>query len=224
MIRSVLFDFNGVILDDETVHRDLFAQVLAPHGVPLSSEDYDALYLGMDDRGCLSTAWEAAKKTPVPESTLRDLIEAKSRLYEIRMGEGLPLYEGVQSLIRELAGRVPLGIVSGALRPEILHALEKNGLKNLFAFVVSAEDTHHGKPDPEGYLKAYRLLLDRGLHTGGPHEIAVIEDSVQGIAAAREAGMKTVGVGHTYPLSQLLDADRTVPHIRLLTAESVLSL
>ncbi len=61
MIRSVLFDFNGVILDDETVHRDLFAQVLAPHGVPLSPEDYDALYLGMDDRGCLSAAWQAAK-------------------------------------------------------------------------------------------------------------------------------------------------------------------
>lgn len=224
MIRSVLFDFNGVILDDETVHRDLFAQVLAPHGVPLSPEDYDALYLGMDDRGCLSAAWQAAKESPIPDSTLRELIDAKSRLYEIRMAEGLPLYEGVHTLIRELAKRVPLGIVSGALRPEILHALDRNGLKNLFAFVVSAEDTHHGKPDPEGYLKAYHLLLDRGLHAGGPEEIAVIEDSVQGIEAARKAGMKTVGVGHTYPMSQLLEADRTVHHIRLLTAETVLSL
>ncbi len=224
MIRSVLFDFNGVILDDETVHRDLFTQVLAPHGVPLTPEDYETLYLGMDDRGCLSTAWEAAKKRAIPESTLRELIEAKSRLYEKRMTEGLPLYEGASSLIRELARRVPLGIVSGALRPEILHALDKNGLGDLFAFVVSAEDTIHGKPHPEGYQKAYRLLIDHGLHTGGPHEVAVIEDSVQGIAAAREAGMKTVGVGHTYPLSQLRDADRTVAHIRLLTADSILSL
>ncbi len=224
MIRSVLFDFNGVILDDESVHRDLFAEVLAPHGVPLSLEDYDSLYLGMDDRGCLSAVWESQRGTPIPETTLLELVAAKARLYEKRMEEGLPLYEGAQALIRDLARRVPLGIVSGALRPEILHALDSHGLREHFAFVISAEDTRHGKPDPEGYRMAHRTLALRGLATGPPSEIAVIEDSVQGIEAARGAGMKTVGVGHTYALPKLREADRVVPHIRLLTPEMVLSL
>lgn len=224
MIRSVLFDFNGIILDDETVHRDLFAEVLAPHGVPLPAEDYERLYLGMDDRGCLAAAWRAAKGGPISEETLRLLIREKARLYEKRMDLGLPLYEGAASLIQDLAPKVPLGIVSGALRPEILHALTRHGLAKAFAFVISAEDAPLGKPDPSGYLLAFQTLADRGLHTGGPGEIAVIEDSIQGIEAAKAAGMKTVGVGHTYPLSQLAHADRTVSHIRDLTASMVLSL
>ena len=224
MIRSVLFDFNGVILDDESVHRDLFVEVLAPHGVPLSHEDYDSLYLGMDDRGCLSAAWQSRWGAPIPETTLRELVFQKARLYEKRMEEGLPLYDGARELIRDLARRVPLGIVSGALKNEILHALDRHGLREHFAFVISAEDTRQGKPDPEGYRMAYRTLALRGLATGPASEIVVIEDSVQGIEAARGAGMKTVGVGHTYPLPKLREADRVVPHIRLLTPEMVLSL
>jgi len=71
---------------------------------------------------------------------------------------------------------------------------------------------------------AHEELVRRGLHKGGPEEIAVVEDSLQGIEAAKGAGMKTVGVGHTYPLSSLSQADRTVPHIRTLSAGIVLSL
>jgi HAD superfamily hydrolase (TIGR01509 family) len=224
MIHSVLFDFNGVILDDETVHRDLFAQVLEPYGIPLTNQDYGTLYLGMDDRGCLSTAWEASRGSSIPDRTLKELIGEKARLYEERMDQGLPLYEGAADLIRALASRLPLAIVSGALRPEILHALEKNGLLPFFSFVVSAEDTPRGKPDPSGYLLARERLREMGLHRGGPEEIAVIEDSVQGVEAAKAAGMKAVGVGHTYALSDLGLADRVVPHIRLLTPQTILSL
>lgn len=224
MIRSVLFDFNGVILDDETVHRDLFAEVLRPLGVPLSQEDYETLYLGMDDRGCFSAAWKAERGSSIPSETLEELIREKSGLYEKRMKEGLPLYEGAGELIRSLSSRVPLAIVSGALRPEILHALETGGLLPFFSFIISAEDTPRGKPDPSGYLMAHERLRKTGLHPGGPEEIAVIEDSVQGIEAAKGAGMKTVGVGHTYALSDLALADRVVPHIRDLTPGMVLSL
>lgn len=224
MIHSVLFDFNGVILDDETVHRDLFAQVLAPYGIPLTDRDYETLYLGMDDRGCLSAAWEAFRGVSIPEQTLRELIDQKAHLYEERMARGLPLYEGAAELVRELSSRLPLAIVSGALRPEILHALDTNGLLSAFAFIVSAEDTPRGKPDPSGYLMALDRLRKEGLHTGGPEEIAVIEDSVQGIEAAKAAGMKAVGVGHTYPLSCLGQADTLVSHIRDLTPRTILSL
>ena len=224
MISSVIFDFNGVIIDDETIHRDLFIQVLAPLGVPLSNEDYEHLYLGMDDRGCLSAAWVAAKDSEIPEKTLKELIEAKSALYEKKMDEGLPLYDGAAELIRALAGKVPLAIVSGALRPEIENALARNSLAPHFAFIISAEDTPRGKPDPSGYLLARQELLRRGLHRGGPEHIAVIEDSVQGIEAAKGAGLKAIGIGHTYPLADLAQADLVVGHIRNLSPDTVLSL
>ncbi|MGC8529844.1 MAG: HAD family hydrolase [Leptospirillia bacterium] len=224
MISSVIFDFNGVIIDDETVHRDLFIQVLSRWNVPLSFEEYERLYLGMDDRGCLSAAWRAARGSDIPDSILAELIDEKSALYEKKMDEGLPLYEGVAPLIRELARQVPLCIVSGALRPEIEHALEKNSLASHFAFIVSAEDTPRGKPDPSGYLMARAELLRRGLHQGEPETIAVIEDSIQGIEAAKGAGLKAIGVGHTYPLSDLAMADLTVAHIRTLSPSTILSL
>lgn len=224
MIHAVLFDFNGVILDDETVHRDLFREILAPLSIPLTDSDYETRYLGLDDRGCIGAAWEAARGTPVPEQTLKSLVSQKSALYEQRMNQGLPLYPGAAELIRGLWEKVPLAIVSGALRPEILHALERHRLISFFSFIVSAEDTPRGKPDPAGYRMAWTRFLSSALPAAGPEEIAVIEDSVQGIDAAREAGMKTIAVGHTYPLSALEKADRKVSHIGLLTPDLVLSL
>ncbi len=224
MIASVIFDFNGVIIDDETVHRDLFIDVLTPWNVPLSKEDYEQLYLGMDDRGCLSAAWRAARGSEIPGKILTELIDAKSALYEKKMEEGLPLYEGAAELIRALARSVPLAIVSGALRPEIENALTRNGLAAHFAFIISAEDTPRGKPDPAGYRMAREELLRRGLYRGQPEDIAVIEDSVQGIEAAKGAGLKAIGIGHTYPLSDLAQADLIVKHIRDLSPGTVLTL
>lgn len=219
-IRAVLFDFNGVIIDDERIHLELFQEVLEKYRVRLDESLYWKEFLGMDDRGAFSGAWEHVRGEKPGEELLENLIREKAALYRNRLEKGLPLYEGAVSLIRGLARELPLGIVSGALREEILRTLILAGLEDLFGFVVSAEDTLRGKPDPEGYRIGFDRLRKTGFG-GTPAHVLVIEDSVQGIDAARQAGMKTFAVGHTYPPEVLGAADRVFGHIREIRPEDV---
>ncbi len=208
-IKAVLFDFNGVIIDDEGVHLDLFVEVLAPHGIVVDRDLYWKEFLGMDDRGALSGLWGKGKGTVPDESLLDALIRQKAVLYMKRLEKGLPLYHGAASLIRDLSSRYPMGVVSGALRPEIEGTLSRAGLSDCFLFIVSAEDTVSGKPDPEGYLKGLALLRTSGnLFSVSPEEILVIEDSVQGVEAAKSAGLTAFAVCHTYSPESFDKADR----------------
>jgi beta-phosphoglucomutase len=219
-IRAVLFDFNGVIIDDERVHLELFQEVLGRHGVRLDESLYWKEFLGMDDRGAFAGAWAHYRGESPGEEFLGSLIREKSSLYRSRLEKGLPLYEGAVFLIRTLAKELPLGIVSGALREEILRTLSIAGLDGLFGFVVSAEDTLRGKPDPEGYIIGFDRLRKNGFD-GSPANVLVIEDSVQGIDAALHAGMKAFAVGHTYPPEALEAADRVFGHIREIRLEDI---
>ncbi len=209
---AVLFDFNGVIIDDERVHLELFQEVLSGRGILLDEKRYWTEFLGMDDRGCFQGAWTLARGEPLSDSLMEELIGEKSELYRLRLEKGLPLYEGAVSLIHALSERIPLGIVSGALRGEIERTLELEGLSERFRFIVSAEDTKRGKPDPEGYFLGFSRLKSAGF-PGRSSDVLVIEDSVQGVEAAKSAGMKAFAVGHTYPVPSLSHADRVFGHI-----------
>ena len=220
--QAVLFDFNGVIIDDERVHLELFQDVLSRHGVELDEDVYWREFLGMDDRGAFAGAWTQAFGQPPGEEHLTGMIREKAALYRKRLESGLPLYEGAVNLIRALSSRLPMGIVSGALRDEIRRTLQIAGLEDSFRFIVSAEDTLRGKPDPEGYRIGFDLLKQSGF-SGTPGDVLVIEDSVQGVEAAQSAGMRTFAVGHTYPLPALSRADRVFPHIRTIRPEDILN-
>ncbi len=148
---SYLFDYNGVLVDDECVHLDAFRDVLLPYGVTISDSDYKAKYLGFDDVGAFR-AILADNAIAFDESLIRSLIEAKSPAYLRRANHGLSQFPGASDLLNRIAfsGAV-IGIVSGALRQEIDLGLSILGAQNSVRFVVSAEDTRSGKPDPEGY-------------------------------------------------------------------------
>ena len=77
MIRSVIFDFNGVLVDDEAVHFELFREVLAEEGVTITEQDYHERYLGYDDRGCFATVLSDNSQT-FDRDRLDELIDAKS--------------------------------------------------------------------------------------------------------------------------------------------------
>jgi HAD superfamily hydrolase (TIGR01509 family) len=217
VIRAVLFDFNGVLVDDEPIHLEAFQRVLAEEGVSLTAEDYYGKYLGHDDRSCFAAILSAA---PVPR--LMRLIARKSSYYQERIRErGYPLFPGAVELVRELAaaGRM-LGIVSGALRDEVEGALRQSGLRNVFKTVITAEDVAEGKPDPEGYLRALEALNsvpplpERLIH---PHEVLAVEDSPAGLAAASEVGLVTLGIAQSYPAARLQGADAVAASLRGMT-------
>lgn len=223
MLRAIVFDFNGVLVDDEPLHFRLFRRVLEEEGLSLSEADYWGRYLGLDDRGCFSEVLSAAGR-PVSPPTLMRLIARKAAYYRDEIHRsGFPFFSGAVDLVRSCANRQwMLAVVSGALRDEVEGALEQEELDGAFKLLVTAEDVERPKPDPEGYQKALEglnalpPLPERLFH---PHEVVAVEDSPAGLAAAAAAGLRTVGVAQTYERAKLQPADAVVDGVAELDAE-----
>ena len=223
MLRAILFDFNGVLVDDEPIHLEMFQKVLGEEGISLSAEDYYARYLGLDDRACFAAVLAAAGE-PATVPRLMRLIARKASYYQERIRRsGYPFFPGAVELVTALSdgGRM-LGVVSGALREEVEGALRQAGLQGRFKVLVTAEDVEESKPDPQGYLRALEALNsqpplpERLLH---PHEVLAVEDSPAGLAAAAALGLATLAIAHSYPASRLGEADVVVESLRDLTPE-----
>lgn len=212
---ATLFDFNGVIVDDEAIHLESFREVLAPLEVQVDDAAYQNKYLGFDDAGAFRAILEDAGRE-APDELIRRLIDEKKPVYMRRAETDLRVFHGAVELIRERAERGPIGVVSGALAHEIAWCLESLGVRELFSFIVSAEMTTHGKPDPEGYEIAKGELAK---HMRPLPPIVVIEDSLAGIRAAKAAGLRCVAVAHSYPREELAlaGADVVVRSIADLT-------
>jgi HAD superfamily hydrolase (TIGR01509 family) len=204
-VTATIFDFNGVLVDDEHVHFEAFREVVAPLGIALDEKAYNDRYLGFDDVGAFRAMLQDARIS-FDDAKVAALVEAKKPVYMRRAAKDLRVFEGARALIerRQKLGRV--GIVSGALRDEILHGLSVLGVASV-DFIVAAEDTKACKPDPEGYAIAIARL-------GGPG--VVIEDSVAGVEAAKAAGLRCVAVEHSYPAEKLraAGADAVVARLR----------
>jgi beta-phosphoglucomutase len=208
-IGAVIFDFNGVLVDDESVHFALFQEVLAQEGVTITEQDYHDRYLGYDDRGCFEHALRDGGQA-ADRARLDELIARKARRYVQVAENGLRVFPAAAETLRAAASRWPVAINSGALRPEIEYSLRRMGCLELVSAIISAEDTDKCKPDPEGYLLALAALRAR-LGTSQVGELSasnclVIEDSLAGIASAKGAGMRAVGVATTYDAGQLREA------------------
>ena len=207
-----LFDFNGVLVDDERVHYAAMREVVARRGVVLDEATYVARYFAFDD----ATAFREMLRDGGVVHDERAVAECVSEKLPIYMGvveKELVMFEGGIELLRACAERGPVAIVSGALRVEIEFALRRASAS--VTTIVAAEDVAACKPDPAGYLEALRRL---GVSAG---DAVVIEDSVGGVAAARAAGCSVVAVAHSYPAVKLRDAQLVVPHIRELTVDAL---
>jgi beta-phosphoglucomutase len=234
MIQALIFDFNGVLVDDESVHFELFREALAQEGVVITERDYHERYLGYDDRGCFVAALGDAKQT-FDEQRLDNLIARKARRYVEVAEKGLRYFPYAAETLASLAMRWPIAICSGALRSEIEYALKRLDRRDHVVAIIAAEDAHKCKPDPAGYLQALDAL--RSYLQARPSSSAdagsafatdlqasdclVIEDSLAGILSAKGAGMHAVGISHTYSAVQLRQsgADAVIDGLETLTPE-----
>lgn len=218
-IGAVIFDFNGVLVDDEAIHFALFQEVLAQEGVAITERDYHERYLGYDDRGCFEAALADTGQS-ADRKRLDQLIAQKAQRYVEVAGQDLRFFPEAAETLGAVAARWPVAICSGALRPEIEYALRRLGRLDQITAIISAEDTDNGKPDPEGYRLALAALQGRRCNghdlTLPQHQktqlnleavnCLVVEDSLAGIVSAKGAGMWAVGVPNTYTAHQLRDA------------------
>jgi len=211
MLRALIFDFNGIIVDDEPIHFELFRRVLAEEGIELTEENYYARYLGFDDREAFSAAYRENGRS-LEESLLTRLIGRKAVYYQSAIQNKVRIFPGVEKLIAALAPTVPLAVASGALRQEIETILSTAGLRKHFSVIISAEDVNHGKPEPEIFLNALAALnaqVKNSDHIAAA-DCLVVEDSKEGIRGARRAGMKCLAVSNSHPAELLQEANAVV--------------
>jgi beta-phosphoglucomutase len=195
---AVVFDFNGTISDDEPLLAELFVQVFGEIGIEVTEERYFGEFAGYSDPEIVERILsEAGPRDP---AVARGLLDRRAELYLARAGAGETVHPAVAACVREIAGRVPVAVASGAVRVEVEAVLRGAALWPLLAAVVTADDVVHGKPDPEGYL----IALDR-LGVSGSDALS-FEDTHLGVMAAVAAGMRCVGVGTTVPAERLRGA------------------
>ena len=206
MLRAIVFDFDGVIANSEPLHFRAFREVLARRGVELTEPDYYTRYLGFDDLGAFRAiakdrgrTWSAAELT----SLTADKAE---RMEALERGASV-LFPGAADAIRRAASVVPIAIASGALGAEIRRVLDGANLTHHFKAIVAAEDTAAGKPAPDPYQRAVALLSESVGDAVLAGDCVAIEDSRWGIASARAAGLRAVGVTSSYDADELSEAD-----------------
>jgi beta-phosphoglucomutase len=211
MIKAIFFDFNGVIIDDETLQMNAYQEVLRGHEIDLTEEGYMSA-LGMDDRTFVKAMFERAKK-PLTDPVLETVLGAKTDLHR-QMIEELPLFPGVLTFLKACAREFAIGLVSMADKNEVGYVFQRANLTPLFSVIVTAEDASVCKPAPDCYLAGLTKLNEKRQHERKlpllASECLAIEDSPPGIESARIAGMRTLGITNTVPEAALRAAGAEV--------------
>jgi beta-phosphoglucomutase len=209
LLRAIIFDFDGIIVDSEPIILKLTQEAAAQEGWTFSEEDYYRDFLALDDRGIFEHLY--AKHGRDLDVTRRDeLVAWKASRYEAIIRNGLPPIPGAVDFVTAVARQYPLAIASGSLHAEIEHLLKNLGLREKFAVLATADDCHHSKPDPEVYLTAFARLRalpsfrDKPLQSA---ECLAIEDAPLGVVAAQTAGFKCLALTHSRPASELQHAN-----------------
>jgi beta-phosphoglucomutase-like phosphatase (HAD superfamily) len=205
MIRAVIFDFNGVLADDDPIHMKALQAVAREEGLTISDDEYLETYLPLNDWDCFRTLFANGGRRLEPE-LCDDLIRRKSVYYYQAIAGRRVLFEGAPAAVKAAAASCYVAIASGARRDEVLYILEQGKLRECFSAIVAAEDVTHGKPDPEPFVRAWRRLVE----CCGPvsvSECVAVEDSIGGIESAHGANMRCLAIAHSYGSERLRNAN-----------------
>ena len=206
--RAVLWDMDGTLIDSEEFHWISWRDTLANEGITITREQFLASFGQRNDS--IIPRWLGAAARP---ERIERISKAKEELYrQLVQRDGMSPEPGVATWLRRLHNEGWLqAVASAAPRANIDAVLEALSATRIFQGIVSADDVHRGKPDPEVFLiAAFRVGVP-------PHRCIVVEDAVAGVQGARSAGMKSIGVSHN---GKQLPADVVVQSLDLLAPDA----
>lgn len=196
--RAVIFDFNGTLSDDEPILLAIFTDLFARHlGWQMTPRDYAERLLGHSDREIIEIAVREHRGDE--PDLVEELLALRRDRYVEQVAARSPITDPAAQLVEQLSRRgVPMAIVTGAQRDDVLAVLSNCSTGDHIDVLVTEDDVERGKPDPEGFLAGAALL---GVE---PADVLVFEDSVPGIRGALAAGMRCVAVTGDTPSAQVL--------------------
>lgn len=206
--RAVLWDMDGTLIDSEEFHWISWRDTMAKEGVTITREQFLASFGQRNDS--IIPSWLGAASTP---ERVDSISTAKEKLYRYLVRKhGMSPLPGVATWIHRLHEQGWLqAVASAAPRANIDVVLESLKAAHYFQTIVSAENVHKGKPDPEVYLMAASRL------GASPESSIVVEDALAGVEAAHNAGMRCIGVGRN---GKHLPADLVVHLLDLLAPDA----
>jgi beta-phosphoglucomutase family hydrolase len=206
--RAVLWDMDGTLIDSEEFHWIAWRNTLALEGITLTREQFLSSFGQRDDS--IIPRWLGTAASP---ERIERIADAKEELYRhLIRRDGICPLPGVAHWVHWLHQQGWLqAVASAAPRANIETVLEALSATHVFQGIVSAEDVHRGKPDPEVYLTAAARV---GV---SPDRCIVVEDAVAGVQGARSAGMRSIGVSHE---GKQLPADVVVRSLDLLDVDA----
>jgi beta-phosphoglucomutase len=214
---AVLFDFNGTLSDDEHLLFDIFGELFRAHlGWAMTAEDYRDELLGRSDRAIIEHA--VARHGRGTEKEVNELLRLRQGVYKQRVADRSLIADATVQLLKLLAdNEIPLGIVTGAQRDDVLAVLADSPARELIGVLIAEEDVSDGKPHPEGFLTAARMLHRH------PCDVLVFEDSLPGVQAAKAAGMHCLVVAAEPSTELHATAQAIVPELSAELVEHALS-
>jgi HAD superfamily hydrolase (TIGR01509 family) len=185
MFDAVIFDWDGTLADTRDAIVLSFQKVLRGIGCTVSDEFLER-QIGIGARNMFKNALRTSN-IPYDEDAIDKLMERKNRLHA-ELADRIRLFNGVTDLLDSLRLKVKVALATMSNREVIDRLLEEKKISGYFDLVISADEVHRAKPNPEVFLKCARKLNRQ------PEKCVVVEDSVFGVIAAKKANMKCIAV------------------------------
>ena len=202
MTKAVIFDWDGTLADTRKAVVQSFQTVLTKAGCKVSNEFLVRL-MGVGTKKTIIEAFKKCNKR-INVETLEEMSKEKVRI-QSELTDLVKVFRGTIELLDELKGKTKLAVATMSGKPVIDETLSKKKLESYFEAVISADDVNNPKPNPEVFLKTAKVLGVR------PKDCVVIEDSIFGVKAAKDAGMKCVAVSSgVYSKQELLQENPDV--------------
>lgn len=210
--KGVIFDMDGVLVDNSEIHTDAFVIYCKRHGMELDREMMRPFY-GMGNADIFAGLFQ---KSFTPEE-LVVMGEEKEAIYREIFEAQMEPQKGLIPLLEELKARgLKIAVGSSAMRKNVDFVLEKCGIADYFDAISCGDMVSKAKPDPEVFIIAAKLLGE------DPRNCVVVEDAFAGIKAARAIGSRVVVLTTTYPREQHTDFDMLIDDFTQITADELL--
>ena len=213
MIKAIIFDMDGLLVDSEPMWDRARAEMAAQAGYDWTSDDHKAV-MGISTEDWTIYMIERLELSMTPEAVAEFIILWMVERYK----QQIPFFPGAVEAVQLAAQHFPIGLASGS-PPQLIDIVVQDArLQGLFQVVLSADTVGAGKPSPDVYLEAARQM---GFQPG---HCVCIEDSGNGILAGKRAGMKVIAIPDPrFPphLDKLIQADVVVDSLNAFSMEII---